>query len=377
VRGEPLVHGRLKNSLAVSAFCAAVILAASLAWAGPPPAACLEASSWPEADRLFRTSRYWLGADGAYSVDLGDERTLWLFGDTWIDPSGRGSRAQARMVRNTVAIQTGRDPSVASIEFSWRTGDDGRPADFWRRKDEGWYWPGHGIRLGDRLIVFRVLQRAVETGLGFEAAGWDAVVIDNPDDPPLSWRTVVVEPPAGPAKLIVSGGVMEKGPHVHALASTEPARGLPVFLVRWPAQALGRGELSSAEWWGGDRQGWTGDPAVPAAAIFEGGQTELSLHRDAHKDGFLIVQTTGFGAAELAVRQAAALAGPWSRPEVVYRPPEYARENIMIYAGKGHPHLAGADLVMTYATNSFEFADHLADPDLYYPRFVRLDRCGR
>ena len=48
----------------------------------------------------------------------------------------------------------------------------------------------------------------------------------------------------------------------------------------------------------------------------------------------------------------------------------------MIYAGKAHPQLEGADLVLTYATNSFEFADHFSDPTIYYPRFVRLSRCN-
>ena len=47
----------------------------------------------------------------------------------------------------------------------------------------------------------------------------------------------------------------------------------------------------------------------------------------------------------------------------------------MIYAGKAHPQLAGADLVLTYATNTFVFAEHFSDEDIYYPHFVRLNRC--
>ena len=29
----------------------------------------------------------WLGGDGAYSIDLGGDRTLWLFGDSFIATS--------------------------------------------------------------------------------------------------------------------------------------------------------------------------------------------------------------------------------------------------------------------------------------------------
>jgi hypothetical protein len=60
---------------------------------------------------------------------------------------------------------------------------------------------------------------------------------------------------------------------------------------------------------------------------------------------------------------------------MVYRPPEYERPNIMIYSAKAHPQLTGAELVLTYSTNTFEFEEHLTDPSIYYPRFVRLTAC--
>jgi hypothetical protein len=60
---------------------------------------------------------------------------------------------------------------------------------------------------------------------------------------------------------------------------------------------------------------------------------------------------------------------------MIYRPVEYNRPNVMLYAAKAHPQLTGADLVLTYATNTFQFSEHLSDSLIYYPRFVRLDRC--
>ena len=45
------------------------------------------------------------------------------------------------------------------------------------------------------------------------------------------------------------------------------------------------------------------------------------------------------------------------------------------HGDKAHPELTGADLILTYATNTFEFAEHLSDSLIYYPRFVRLNRC--
>jgi len=87
------------------------------------------------------------------------------------------------------------------------------------------------------------------------------------------------------------------------------------------------------------------------------------------------VQTLGFGSADVMMRTAPVLTGPWSAPQMVYRPSEYYRPRVMIYAGKAHPELTGADLVVTYATNAFEFEELLTDSQTYYPRFVRLSRC--
>lgn len=47
----------------------------------------------------------------------------------------------------------------------------------------------------------------------------------------------------------------------------------------------------------------------------------------------------------------------------------------MIYAGKSHRQLAGSDLVLTHATNTFNFLECLTDNSRYFPNFVCLTRC--
>jgi hypothetical protein len=92
-----------------------------------PSSDLIRAQPWSAADALFRTNRKWLGADGAYSIDLGDGRVLWLFGDTFISTSFLNTRRIAKMVRNSVGIQSGYDPSAASMVFTWRK-EGGQPA---------------------------------------------------------------------------------------------------------------------------------------------------------------------------------------------------------------------------------------------------------
>ena len=65
---------------------------------------------------LFEQIEGWIGADGAYSVDLTPERTLWLFSDTWVGSVRDGKRAHATLINNTLALQDGRGPR-AKIQF--------------------------------------------------------------------------------------------------------------------------------------------------------------------------------------------------------------------------------------------------------------------
>ena len=70
--------------------------------------------AWPEADRLFHSDPRWLGADGAYSIDLGHGRVLWAFSDSFVARRPGADRPHSAFIHNTVAIQSGYDPSQAT-----------------------------------------------------------------------------------------------------------------------------------------------------------------------------------------------------------------------------------------------------------------------
>lgn len=334
---------------------------------------------WPEADLLFQRDPHWVGGDGAYSIDLGNGRVLWLFGDSWIDPSGNGTRDGAVMVSNSLAIQRGYDPSRATAEFFWGETPEGKPGAFFSDVDGVRYWPGHGVRLGDRLLLFLMRVRPTGTGLGFEVADWDAVLVTNPDHDPQDWDYQWLETPPNQRQIIVgSGGVLQLDGRVYAFGAQEPGPGHDVFLVRWDQADLLEERLGGIEWWAGTEHGWRPDPEGRARAepVFREGQTEFTVHYDANRERFVEYQTVGFGAAVIVRREASELTGPWSSPDTVFVPPQGQFSRIMLYQGKAHPHLAGADVVVTYCTNSFDFGDHVTEPWVYYPRFVRLARHG-
>ncbi len=337
-----------------------------------------QAEAWDAADQLFRGDPNWVGGDGAYSVDLGAGRVLWLFGDTFIDPDGTGARKNptTRMVSNTVAIQQGYDPADATMRYYWGTEPQGTPIAFFPDSGEVRYWPGHGIRIRDRLLLFLMEVHGIPTGLGFEVADWRAVSISNPDAEPSSWNVTWLDTPKNELQVIVgSASVLAEDGYLYVFSSREPSGG-DVYLVRWPDTSAYEGNLRDMAWLAADGT-WIADGLSerdPAPVLRNGG-TELTVHRDEISGCYLEVQSVGFGPAVLMVRSAPRLTGPWSSPDTLYQPPEHDTPQIMIYQGKAHPHLAGADLVLSYSTNTLaDFDSLLKDSTIYYPRFVRLTR---
>ena len=337
-------------------------------------AACLgiEARAWPEADALFRSDPRWLGADDAYSVDLGQGRVLWLFGDTFVDEGPCPNRKAAAFIRNSVGLQKGYDPAEASIEFFWRHAQDG-PGSFFPESGEIWFWPGPGVRLGDHLLVFLMKIAKTSGPLGFEAVGSSAVLIDNPEDRPSAWSLRPVGIPENGLEVIVgSAGAIYMEGFLYAFGAEETAEH-DAFLIRWPVEKARAGDLSVPFWWTGPENGWIRQDALknkPVPVIAKA-QNEFTVHYQASWRKFCQVQTVGFGAAVLAFRRADELTGPWSDPVSFYQPEEGNIKGALVYAGKAHAGLTGADLVLTYVVNSLDQNMVYDDLNLYFPKFLK------
>lgn len=331
------------------------------------------AEPWPAADALFRRDPRWLGGDAVYSVDLGGDRILWLFGDSFVATDDRRDRTASVMVRNTVAVQQGRDPERAVLSFGWRTADDGRPAAFFPDDGVHGYWPLHGIRLakGPLLLFQTRVRNTPGEGLGFAIDGWRILRVDDPDAEPQQWqwREVVVAPSPMPCTL--GTAVWRDGDHVVALGTSGhgPHRGM---LGRFRIDEL-RTDRASAQWWDGGC--WSDAVSPGPQCVLDDAGPECSMH--AARGAWLHVYSRGFGRTTIAVHTAPAATGPWSAPRDVFTPPESSALRPFVYAGKAHPEMdAGPGwLAVSYASNAFDFAalfTAAGQHELYWPRFWRM-----
>ncbi|MBM4353784.1 MAG: DUF4185 domain-containing protein [Deltaproteobacteria bacterium] len=330
----------------------------------------LAAEPFVAAEALFHQEADWLGGDVASSVALGNGRVAWLFGDSFIATSDKHVRSESVMVRNSVAVQTGLDPTTATMAFAWdKSQGEKLPRSFFAEDGDFWFWPGTGVLVQDRLLVFVSRIKGVEGGLGFAGVEWDARLVSNPQDPPGDWQVTDVDAPANDKSVYWGGGgVFVDEVHVVAFGFQEPSHDL--YIARWLTAAAREGDLSGIEWWCGTEWG----TACPPAVVLEDIATEFSVHQDAVFGCWMMLYQEFFGATSTVVRWAPHYTGPWSGAKVEYNPPEQSWPNAFQYAGKAHPELAGGDILATYAVNSFDFATLINDTTYYYPRVVRLTR---
>jgi hypothetical protein len=295
---------------------------------------------------------------------------LWLFGDSFVDPSAEPSRAQARFVRNSVALQRGRVPLRAEVAFYARRADDGNAVSFFPEQNGDWFWPGHGVYDAGELTIFleRMHRDAAPGGLGFRSAGWSALRVHDVSAAPDTWQLEALPVPDTGALGLVGVAVLLEPDGVYAFGVREPGDH-GIALLRWSRADFARGDLLHPEYFLGPGRGFgSGAPAV----VMDQGASEFSVTR-APGGGYLEVQSRGFGAAPIAIRRAPAPAGPWSPLRDAYLPEEASRSGVLLYAARAHPELeAGGDIAVTYASNALEPAAVISDLTLYFPRFVRL-----
>jgi hypothetical protein len=281
------------------------------------------------------------------------------------------------MVRNTIAVQTGLDPTSASMDFRWSIGTDGTPASFFAEDGARWFWPGHGVRIDDRVIVFLLAMQSTGTGgvFSFDHAGTRVAILENVDANVGAWTVRTIDLPSLSFDAMLACAVVVEGDHLVGVAVRNA--GVHVgYLVRWPLASVAADDFSTPELYDGGA--WTNTVDGAPDEVIDDAGSECSLHYDSARRQWIHVASRGFDDTTIAVRTADRLEGPWSGPTDVYRPGDTDIENVFVYAAKAHLELeAGGALAVTYATNSFDFWSLFTQTELYYPHFVRVELPAR
>ena len=364
----------------------------------------------PEWDAIFARKEGWTGADGCYSVELGDGRTLWLYSDTWVGTIARGKHAEgSRLVNNSIGLQpaviNGKAPKRDSLEYHWgKPGKDGKPrawiepdlplkADDPQAAGKSWYWLLDGCMIsppggGKKLLVFLMhMGRKKEGGDGvfnFRMLGGALAVISNPLDAPLQWKITQAVNPHSRRKgsddiswataLYSSGREGPGEPGMLYIYGIRDVKGLnkEVVLARTPAARAD--DFSTWRFFNG--KSWS-EKSSDAVKITDQAVNEHTVENISYKgkSRLVLVESQPVFGRHVLVRTAAKPEGPWSEFKKVFLVTnlEKGKHKRFTYAGKGHAHLSvPGELLISYVINSHNFWDMVGDASIYRPRFIRV-----
>ena len=365
-----------------------------------------------EWDALFTRTEGWTGGDVAGSIDLGDGRTVWVFGDSWVGGVAEGKHAPGSwMVNNTIAIHDSsslghnRAPLYKNLKFFWGPDNQQKNPTAWvipnEKADTEWFWTsGGGVVLPgpdeqNRLVIFlfHLTKKGEEdSSWNFKGIGCAMAIVDDIGQPVEKWKPRQVLIPYG--ENSTSETKNQDVTHINwgvSAWSSKPGNSpqrmnwLYIYGVEdsdlWNKKLmLARvlpeeiEEVAKWEYYSGEG-GWSSDMhrAVP---VTENISSELSVeeYRTDGKSTFIMVYSEPSFSPRILVKTAENPEGPWSEPKAVYTVPGLDRgKDYFTYAAKGHLHLSRpGELLITYVINANDFWDAASDATIYRPRFVRV-----
>jgi Domain of unknown function (DUF4185) len=358
-----------------------------------------QAEPAPEWSALFDRSSGWTGADGIYSIPLsgkeapgtaGSTKTLFVFGDTFIGSVGADNKRLpgTKMVNNTLGLLKGGDPIPSKMSFIVRKDSSGNVAAYFvpttPNSEQGhWYWLSDGISINGKVHILALRMKKGDGGV-FDFAVSGTALISFPVGTTNPYRDhTQIEVPLhyvptdGRGEMIFGAGIL---PNTSEAGAPFPDGYIYIYGTQndpfdkklLAARVLPASFTDFSKW-----RFWNGFDWVTeisnAAPLANRVSSELSVSPLADGRYVLVFQLDTLS-RDVAIRVANSPVGTFGQHYSIYKCPETAIDNdVFCYNAKAHPHLSKpGELLISYNVNSFEFADHFNNADIYRPRFIRI-----
>lgn len=311
--------------------------------------------------------RYWQAGDIGASARLGDQRIVWVFGDTVRD---RG--VVPRMVSNSMLVTSGLCTAQVLVPGNGAVVPD--------RADGVAHWPMSVASIprrdGEALVVTTARIRRGAGGLDFTYLGSSAHLFVVPGGgAPALQESLDITPDRTDLQQVNWGSAMTSdGTWLYVYGTRLPgatAFGRELYVARAPVDDPR--DRSRWQFWDGTR--WAADPQAAAAVLpARGGvsQTVSVSHVDGHyvlvskRDGDLGDTVYGWGAPTPV--------GPWT-PRRGIRAEFRDAQGLLRYAPLAHPQITLADgrLLISISRNTTDFRRLLEQPALGRPVFAEIE----
>lgn len=345
---------------------------------------------------MFPYEEGWLGADDAYSVSLGSNKSLWFFGDTFVGSPGATSRTQATaLIHNSVGISAC-PAQGCTFHYFWNGMNSSHPDPVFVAPGHHWFWPMDAfIYHGTLYVALTEMYSAGRGTFGFATAGTQLASIKNYTEPPTQWKIEYQSINSGSNAVPGVSIVVGQGPGGNPDPADPDGAGYAYFwtdttnsaylaLLRVPLAELNRLSRPGTASWAvlntrGTWEPWASTTTtLPSnvAHVLSPGATEMTVRYHRSTKQWIAVYPVGLDRAAY-YSLSPTLTGGWGPSEVLYQYPEMEPSNpnytpnVFCYAAKEHTEFeSSGELAFTYVCNSTVASDVANNMNLYRPVLV-------
>jgi hypothetical protein len=320
---------------------------------------------------VFPDKDGWYGGDGAYSISLDQERTLWLFGDTFVaHEEGRKDRVDMDVILGTtLAISTCSVNNEFKIKYYLKKKNEKFISSFGENE---WLWPQDPFIVNRVLYIPLIAVTATDKKgelFNFKITGHKlARIKDFTSADPYKWRVDYIDlTPAIPpeiAAFATTSVVHDNYVYFYPFYaySKDAVNVLGNILARIPVSKLDN-PMGAIEYFTKEGTWQNNLNHAQVKVVLDACVSELSVrYHAADKKWIAVYLSTQNKGDKLLYQFADEPEGPWSEPKALaIKVPEVDHnstlydKNSFCYAGKEHIEFARKkNLVVTYVCNSVE-----------------------
>ena len=303
----------------------------------------------------------WTGGDGAFSLALPDGRSLWLWGDSFLDTVYPD---RTRPIQGFIHNQLVTTDRFGGNFTTYHKGTPEVPLPYFEPTGSSnhYYWPASACMNAQQTKIYVMLQRIRSTGSGgvwgFEQAGTDIAVLEYPSLRQVGTRRFTL----GDVIDWTSASLSENGfIYLYGVESTKYNKFIHV--ARTPANA----PFQQVEYF--DGAAWVTDAAK--SVRIQGGVSQMfSVFHEGGR--YYLVSQGNLLSPDIYIWDAPSPTGPFGNKRKVYTTPLVTRASFTYNATAHRELTTDGSLLIGYSTNTENVLQLFNNVDSYRPYFIRV-----
>lgn len=326
-------------------------------------ASSITATSATYFDSLFTryTAGQWTGGDVAYSHLLPDGRSMWLWGDSFVDTVyADRHRPYDAFIHNSIVLT-----NPQGLFTTLYNGTKKLPKPYFNGKDPYYYWPNCAFLAKGETQAYTMLTQVKATGqggtFGFTVTGNAFGIIALPG---MKLQKITVMPTN--TKVDWASATYEEGDYAY-IYGAEGTTTFPNTKYMHVMRTSRSRPFAKTEFYTGT--GWSTDTAK-SARMLDGVSESYSVFKSGSKY-YVLSQEGILLSSKIYLWDAASSVGPFTNKRLLYTTPQ-TKGNIITYNATAHTEFTNAsgDLLVGYCINSLNGKDIYTNADNYRPYFV-------